>query len=156
MNTIDINKIIVLIFIFLLYSSYAIAQLKLPAIIIDNLVLQAGVKNPNWGWATPEQKVTVSIQGKTKSTVTNTKGFWKLELEKLIPNGDPLIMTIHTDKVDTVENILIGAVCLCSGQSNMLWPLAKTNKAQNDLENANQPENRLFKVPLYWIGHTCK
>jgi sialate O-acetylesterase len=112
----------------------------------DGCVLQRGMKVPVWGTATPGEKVTVSFRGQEVTATTNEKGQWKVEFNKLEAGG-PFLMTISgpNNKVE-LKDVLVGEVWVCSGQSNMEWPLLATNGAKQALAAADNPEIRLFTV----------
>lgn len=98
--------------------SAAPAAVKLPSVIGDNMVLQRGEAVPIWGWDDPGTKVTVTL-GETKVTATACeKGKWSVRLPAM-KEGGPHTMTVTGTNTVTVNNILVGEVWLCSGQSNM-------------------------------------
>jgi sialate O-acetylesterase len=121
------------------------ADVKLPAIIGENMVLQQEMKLPIWGTAKPGERVTVSIGGQHVSTTADDNGRWMVELEPMKAGG-PLEMTITGENRITLHNILIGEVWICSGQSNMQWPVSKAANAETEIAQANYPEIRLFTV----------
>ena len=121
------------------------AEVHLPAIISDNMVLQRGVKVRIWGTANAGEHVTVTFDKKSVNTVADAKGHWEVWLGPLKP-GAPSELTVKGDNVLTVKNVLVGEVWICSGQSNMEWPLANTDNAAETLAQANYNEIRLFTV----------
>jgi sialate O-acetylesterase len=121
------------------------AEVRLPAIIGDNMVLQQGVKIPIWGNAKPGERVSVTVKNKSAGTVADAAGHWQVWLEPL-KTGGPIELTVKGDNVVTIKNVLIGEVWLCSGQSNMEWPLANTIGGAETVAQANYPEIRLFTV----------
>ena len=121
------------------------AEVRLPAIIGDNMVLQRDVKVRIWGNADPREKVTVIFDKTSLHTVADTKGGWEVLLPPLKAGG-PFELTIKGANVLTVKNILVGEVWLCSGQSNMEWPLVNTLDGAEAVKNANYPQIRLFTV----------
>jgi sialate O-acetylesterase len=140
-HTTNIFRLILVLMVF----SVAKAEVRLPAIISDNMVLQQGVKLRIWGNAKPGERVTVSLKDKSASTVTDAQGRWQVWLDPLKAGG-PLELTVKGDNVLTIRNVLIGEVWLCSGQSNMEWPLANTIGGAEAVAQANYPEIRLFTV----------
>jgi sialate O-acetylesterase len=121
------------------------AEVKLPAIIGDNMVLQQGVKLPIWGSAKPGERVTVTLKDKSANTVADANGRWQIWLDP-VKSGTPLELTVKGENVVTVKNILVGEVWLCSGQSNMEWPLVNSTGGADAVAQANYPEIRLFTV----------
>ncbi len=122
------------------------AQLKLPALFSDDMVLQQGVPVTIWGWAEDGDKVTVKFRGQTVSaTAHNLK--WTMKLRPLKPGG-PDTLTIATKKQRLqINNVLVGEVWLCSGQSNMEWPLRAAFAPEADIASATNTLIRLFRVP---------
>jgi len=121
------------------------AEVRLPAIISDNMVLQQGVKVRIWGNAKPGERVIVTVKNKSANAVADAEGHWQVWLEPLNPGG-PVELTVKGDNVLTVRNVLVGEVWVCSGQSNMEWPLINTFGGDDVVAQANYPEIRLFTV----------
>nr|WP_315158562.1 sialate O-acetylesterase [uncultured Flavobacterium sp.] len=137
---------IVLILLYFIIPQLSIANVKLPKLVGDKMVLQRDVKIPIWGWASAGEKISVDFLGSKYKTITAKDGKWKLEL-KAIPAGGPYEMTIKGKNVITLKNILIGDVWIASGQSNMEWPLIATvDNFKQEIANANYPNVRLFMV----------
>jgi sialate O-acetylesterase len=109
------------------------------------MVLQRGVKVRIWGTSNAGEHVTVTLDKKSVNTVAGPQGRWEVWLSPL-KQGGPFEMTIKGDNVLTIKNVLIGEVWICSGQSNMEWPLVNTDNATETLAQANYPEIRLFTV----------
>src|SRR5688500_1747710 len=109
--------------ILLLCVSVARAEeLKVPAIIGNNMVLQQGVPVPVWGWANAGEQLTVTFRDQSKQATAGADGKWAVKLDALNP-GEPSEMTIAGKTTIALRNILVGEVWLCSGQSNMEWSL---------------------------------
>lgn len=125
------------------------ANVTLPKIFNDNMVLQRDVKVPVWGWASKGEKVTITFAGKKYTTTPDASGKWMTYLAPLAVGG-PYEMVIKGKNEITLKNILMGEVWLCSGQSNMEMPLAgwgKIKDYQKEISGANYPNLRLFTVP---------
>lgn len=145
--------ILTVISVFLLSCNSRKASLELPSIFSDHMVLQQSTNVKIWGEAGPRTKVTVTGSwGKEASVEANEAGKWKVSLATPEAGG-PYNLTIHTN-TDTINynDILIGEVWLCSGQSNMEMPLAGwppndtiLNSAQ-EIRNADYPDIRMFTV----------
>ncbi|MEI7833364.1 MAG: sialate O-acetylesterase [bacterium] len=103
----------------LLLTSLAQADVKLPEILGDNMVLQAEQRDKVWGIADAGEAVTVTFAGQEKKVVADDKGAWLVQLDALPANEKPQEMTIAGKNSITLKNILIGEVWVCSGQSNM-------------------------------------
>jgi sialate O-acetylesterase len=126
----------------LVFAGAVRAEVRLPAILSDNLVLQQGTKVRIWGNAKAGERVTVTFQNKSAETIADPEGRWAVFIGPL-KSGGPAELTVNTL---TIKNVLVGEVWLCSGQSNMEWPLANTIGAAETLAQANYPEIRMFRV----------
>jgi len=124
------------------------AAVKLPALISDNLVLQQGRPVCIWGRAEKGEKITLLFAGKELTTTADESGNWKVVLEKLDYNNQPQQLVVKGASGDslTVKNILVGEVWLCSGQSNMAWPLKGAQRGAEEVAAADYPAMRLFQV----------
>ncbi len=122
------------------------AEIKLPAIIGDHMVLQQGQKNPLWGWADPGEKITVSVDGQSHTAMADAKGKWTITLDPLKVGG-PYEITIEGKETITLKDVLVGEVWICSGQSNMAWTVSSSNDADLEIKTANYPKIRLISVP---------
>ncbi|MDR3455926.1 MAG: sialate O-acetylesterase [Verrucomicrobiae bacterium] len=128
------------------------AELSLPAIFGDNMVLQQQMPVPVWGWAAPGQKVSVTFAGQTKSTHAAADGKWLVKLGKFKASSVPGSLVVAGEGTKTFTNILVGEVWLASGQSNMEKPINKqpgqkpTFNAEAELAAANYPNIRIFKI----------
>jgi len=98
------------------------AELKLPAMFTSGAILQQDMPVPVWGRADPDAEVKVSFAGQTKTTKAGKDGKWLAKLDRLKMNKEAAVMTVASgDEKLTVENVLVGEVWFCSGQSNMEW-----------------------------------
>ncbi len=121
------------------------ADVRLPGLFTDNMVLQQGKTIPVWGWADEGEVVTVRFRGHTRSTLTQ-QGKWFLRLEATTAGG-PDTLSVSGRNTLEIRNVLVGEVWVCSGQSNMEWPLSASFQPQNDITNSANPKIRLFTVP---------
>ena len=121
------------------------AEVHLPSIISDNMVLQSGMKVRIWGTANAGERVTVTFGKNAANTVADAQGRWQIWLGPLKP-GPPAELIVKGDNVLTIKNVLVGEVWICSGQSNMEWPLNNTDNATETLAESKYPEIRLFTV----------
>ncbi len=121
------------------------ADVKLPSLLSDHMVLQRDEPVPIWGWAEPGEKVVVAIAGQTHETETNGEGQWRIDLTPLSV-GDPLTLVVEGNNRLERTDILVGEVWVCSGQSNMGWPVVRSKDAQLELLTANHPQLRLLTV----------
>jgi len=133
----------------LLFAPVATAEVRLPSVISDNMVLQQGMAVPVWGWADAGEKVAVSFAGKGAETTANEEGEWMVRLGPFAASSEPreLVVAGSGGTRLTVRNVLVGEVWIGSGQSNMEFPLEPTINGEEFIRNANYPEVRLFYVP---------
>ena len=123
------------------------ADVKLPSVIGSNMVLQREMPVPIWGWADPGESVTVSFGEETKSVEADGKGKWMVKLSPLKAKEKPRKMTVKGKNEITLDNILVGEVWICSGQSNMEWSIRQSMNAKEEIAASNHPVIRLFNVP---------
>jgi sialate O-acetylesterase len=121
------------------------ADVRLPSIISDHMVLQQDRKAPLWGWAAPGERVSVCIAGKTKTTRTTPGGKWMISLPPL-PSGGPYSLQVQGSNTLIVHDVLVGEVWLGSGQSNMAQPAQEARNFPATKAESDQPRIRMFKV----------
>ena len=121
------------------------AEVKVAGLFTDNMVLQQGIKLPVWGWADDGEVVTVQFR-QEKATATAQKGKWMVRLSPQKAGG-PDTLTITGRNNIELQNVMVGEVWICSGQSNMEWPLSRSFAAQKDIEAADNTMIRLYTVP---------
>lgn len=139
------RRILLLTVVFFMAVSVQ-AEVKPARIFSSNMVLQQGMENPLWGWASKGERITVSFAGEILKTKADKNGRWKVNLPKM-EYGGPYSLTIKGGNEVTLDNILIGEVWVCSGQSNMEWVVANSNNSANEISEANYPNLRMFTVP---------
>ncbi|MBC7422873.1 MAG: hypothetical protein H7334_05395 [Ferruginibacter sp.] len=130
-------------------TATAFANIMLPKIFGDNMVLQRSKPIAIWGWAAPGEKVTVQFNKQTKNTIAGAAGKWMVSLAAENAGG-PFKLTVKGSNEINIKNILVGEVWVCSGQSNMEMPIegwGKINNYQQEIAAANYPMIRHFKVP---------
>jgi sialate O-acetylesterase len=123
------------------------ADVKLPAIFGSHMVLQQKENDKVWGWAEPGEEVTVTIAGQTKTAKAGDDKKWSVTLDPLTAGGEPLTMTVKGKNTITFDDVLVGEVWICSGQSNMQMRVADSNDADMEVQGANFPKIRLITVP---------
>ncbi|MFG0250665.1 MAG: sialate O-acetylesterase [Phycisphaeraceae bacterium JB051] len=128
--------------------------LQIPKVFATNMVLQQQQPIPVWGTAKAGSKVTVTFADQSITGKANRDGKWMVKLPGQPANHKPQSMTITGDgQTITFENILIGEVWVCSGQSNMQWSVKNSNNAQEEIANATDSLIRLCRVPNT-VAHT--
>jgi sialate O-acetylesterase len=130
---------------FLLMAAGAHAEVKLPAVISDHMVLQQEKPANVWGWAAPGENITVQLSGKSVATTAGPDGKWNARLRDLKPGPAGELIVTGKNKI-SVKDVLVGEVWICSGQSNMEWRVAGVTNAQQEIAAANFPMIRMFTV----------
>lgn len=143
------KKYVYILFLTSLFTFTLQAEVRLPHIFSDNMILQRDKVLKIWGWADKNEKIQITIQRQTKNAKTDESGYWYVNLDP-IPYGGPYQMKIQGNKnAITLNNILIGDIWLCSGQSNMEMPLNGWGQVYNyeqEIKDANYPLIRAFNV----------
>ena len=134
----------------ILFSSSTNAEVKLPSIFGDHMVLQQGMPVPVWGWAAAGEKVKVRFGRQFQSTKADAEGKWEITLDALRATRQPQRLFVGGTNTIVVNDVLVGEVWICSGQSNMEWSLSRTMNSKQEVGAAKHPMIRLFNVP----GHT--
>ncbi|KQS26832.1 sialate O-acetylesterase [Dyadobacter sp. Leaf189] len=136
-----------LLFLVLLFTAQdAFCQLKLARLFSDHVVLQRQKPIPVWGWSKPGEKVKVTLAGQTSEGKADASGKWQVSF-KPIEAGGPHTMQVTAKSGNVVVNdILIGEVWLCSGQSNMEWPVSAAKNFEEEKKDAEYPQIRHFRV----------
>jgi sialate O-acetylesterase len=124
------------------------AELKLPAIIGDHMVLQRDQENPIWGWTAAGTDVTVTVAGQSLASKADEQGKWTVKLPAMAASAEPTTITIKAGAEEKIlSDILVGEVWVCSGQSNMGWTVNASFDADLEKATANFPAIRLISVP---------
>ena len=118
------------------------AEVKLPALLSDHMLLQQGTPVRLWGTASPQEPVRVSLPGQQITVITGSTGKWQITLAPLKP-GKEFNLTVNQT---VIHDVLVGDVWVGSGQSNMEFPMSRTANAEAEIAAANNPEIRLFTV----------
>lgn len=131
---------------FLALVGNAFADVQLPGIIGDHMLLQRDMPVRIFGKAQPAEAITIAFRGQTAQTVTDAVGRWEVWLQPLTP-GPAAEMTIRGLNTITVADVLVGDVWIGSGQSNMQWAVRQSDNAEAEIASAGFPQIRLFSVP---------
>ncbi|MGQ0637662.1 MAG: sialate O-acetylesterase [Planctomycetaceae bacterium] len=129
-----------------LLTQHAWAEVRVPSVFGSRMVLQRDAPVPVWGWAAPAEEVRVTIRDQEQTVRAGDDGRWRVTLKPLAL-GTPATLTIKGTNTVQIDNVLIGEVWLCSGQSNMQFPVALA--VDSDLELSARPNTqiRLYQVP---------
>ncbi len=142
----------ILSFLCLLCINQASADVRLPKIFDSHMVIQRNKPIPVWGWADAGEKVTVELSGsgiakQTKTIKAGKDGKWILRLNAAEAGGPYQLVVKGKKNVLTLDDVWIGEVWICSGQSNMQWPVSASDNAKEEIAAANYPLIRHFAVP---------
>ncbi len=129
-------------------SQLSSAEVKLAGVFGDHMVLQREMAVPVWGWAEPEEVVTVVIAGQSKQATTDASRKWLVKLDAMSAGGPFTLTASGGDKV-TVSDLLVGEVWLCSGQSNMAMTVSRAKDFEHEQQNADFPQIRHFKTAAH-------
>ena len=138
--------------VLLTMGSIVRADVKLPEIISNNMVLQKDIPLPIWGWADAGEEVTVTLGATSAKATADAAGKWKVKLPAVTTAGGPHEMTVKGKNEIKVSNILVGEVWAGSGQSNMQWSVKQSLNPDAEIANAKYPSIRLFMIPLVPSG----
>jgi len=135
---------VVFIFSIVIYAVTPLsAEVQVADVFGENMVLQREMPVPVWGTADPGEAVTVSLNGSNQQTNADQSGHWKVILSSMDAGG-PYQLEIRGTNTLRLDNVLIGEVWICSGQSNMEWSVRNTRNAVQVIPRADHPEIRLF------------
>lgn len=123
------------------------ADVKLPSVFSDHLVLQRDKPVAVWGTADAGEAVTVTFGGQSKQATAGADGSWKVALDALKASAEPAELKVKGKNEVVFKDILVGEVWVCSGQSNMEWTVEKAVNPEQEIPAANHPKIRLFSVP---------
>ncbi len=112
----------------------------------DHMVLQRDLTVPVWGWTEPGREIRVSLAGMTAAARADETGRWQVKLGPFSAGG-PHTMRIEGPQTIVIQDVLIGDVWICSGQSNMEWGMWGVNNSPQEIAAADHPQLRLFTVP---------
>ena len=132
--------------ILLLFStSNLYAEIRLPRIFCNNMVIQRNMEVKIYGWADAYERVEITFLKKKQKTKADKNGNWQIKLPAQIAGG-PYEMQIKGENTIELKNIMFGDVWICSGQSNMYFRVAAAKNAYLDINDANYENIRLFQI----------
>jgi sialate O-acetylesterase len=145
------TKLFISVFFICFLIGRAAADVRLPKVFGNNMVLQRGLNIPVSGWADPGEHITASLGNQSAETFADASGRWKLFLGSLDAGG-PFELVISGTNTVSIKNVLVGEVWICSGQSNMEMPVGNVAvwysgvlNYKEEIAEANFPQIRLFK-----------
>ena len=126
-------------------AAAASAEVRLPAVLTDHMVIQRDQPVHVWGRANAGEPVSATFHGNTRSTTADSLGLWSIYLPPADPGG-PFELTIKGQNTIVLKDVLVGDVWVASGQSNMEWQLRQAKDGAKEVAGANNPRIRLFEV----------
>ncbi|HEY3914381.1 MAG TPA: sialate O-acetylesterase [Verrucomicrobiae bacterium] len=127
----------------------ASAEVRLPNVFADHMVLQRDMPITIWGWAQPNETLSVTLGSITAEVSANERGEWKI-IFPAMKAGGPFTLKVAGSSTLEFHDVLIGEVWLCSGQSNMEFGIGIANDAEKEIAKANDPQLRLLLVDRKW------
>ena len=121
------------------------AEITLPALLADHMVVQRGLPVHVWGMAAAHESVSVTFLGESKSTDADLLGRWSVYLSPGEAGG-PFPMTVKGTNTIQLNDVLVGDVWVASGQSNMEFPMKELANAATEIAAARYPKIRIFRV----------
>ncbi|UFH56899.1 sialate O-acetylesterase [Spirosoma sp. KNUC1025] len=134
------------VFIYLLAIQSAFAEVRLPNVFGSHMVLQRRKAVPVWGWADAGEKVSVTFNSQTKIVKAGKDGKWRVTLDPMEAGGPYQMLVKGKTNTVTFDDVLMGEVWVCSGQSNMEWPLIAASNGKEEIKTANYPTIRQLLV----------
>lgn len=134
------------LFAALLFTCCVRADVKLPAILSDNMCLQAKHVAPIWGKADPGEQVTVVFADQKRTTNADNDGHWFVELAAMPDNDKPQTLTVSAKNTLTIKNVVVGEVWVASGQSNMEFGFSAAHNVKQEQPKAKYPNIRIFNL----------
>lgn len=123
------------------------ADVKLPNVFSDHMVLQQGQENKIWGTDKAGQKISIAIGDKSVEATADDKGAWSAKLPAMNAGGAAMKLSVKGSSVVEINDVLIGEVWICSGQSNMQWNVNQSNDADLERLSSNYPNIRMINFP---------
>ena len=141
-------------FLLLFTGNFVYSEVTLPRVIGSNMVLQRDMQAPIWGWASAGEEISVTLSTEaegvepisTTTAVADAEGNWRTELPAMAAGG-PYTLRVKGSNTLELTNVLFGEVWVCSGQSNMQWPVSASKDSEAEIAAGMYPKIRLFYVP---------
>jgi sialate O-acetylesterase len=150
MRNLRATTIMILLAAALLVAPAAHAAVRLPKVIGPHMVLQRDRPVVLWGWADPGERVTASAGGASVAVTADDKGAWRATLPAMKASATPVPVSVAGSNTIALDDVLVGDVWLCSGQSNMEFGLTMAQNGAAAVAEANDPGIRLMKVGKSW------
>lgn len=143
-----------LVFVSLFSSFYLNAQLRLPVVFDDHMVIQQQTSVPIWGWANPSENVTINVSWDTTTVKTKASNGtrWRASVNTPAAGGPHTITIKSGNETVILDDVLVGEVWLASGQSNMEWSMQAAGDGRTVIDQVNDPKVRLLNIPKASAG----
>ena len=138
----------IMLLVALLLPTVGLADVILPPLVADHMVLQRDQAIKLWGQADPDEKVSLQFAGQRAVTRADSTGHWQVALTPVAAGG-PYELTVQGKNKLVLRDVLVGDVWLCSGQSNMDWMVKDAADPEQTIAAATYPTIRLFQVPRH-------
>ena len=125
----------------------SLAEVSVPSVFSDHMVLQRDLPIPVWGTATPGEAISVTFGNQSRSATTTTDGTWRVDLDPTPASTVPQKLEISGENTISITDVLVGEVWICGGQSNMEWTINGADDPAREKADANRPTLRLIKAP---------
>ena len=145
----DMRRVWVLMVLWLAGAGPVLGEVRLPGVFGSGMVVQQGQPIRIWGWADPGEAVRVSLGGHHAESAGDEQGRWRVELPAMTarPPHDPLQLTVTGTNTITLDDVRVGEVWVCSGQSNMQWTVKQSADPDAEIAAGDHPLIRLLTVP---------
>lgn len=141
------SRLLLVVLLLLEWNALVVAQIRLPRLISDGMVLQREQNLKIWGWASPQENISLVLKGKTYRSKADQQGNWSLQLPTQSAGG-PFELNFKGNNEVQVKDVYFGDVWICSGQSNMVLPMERVKERYGaDIAQANYPAIRNFFIP---------
>lgn len=142
------SRSLILLIIHAILIASASAEVRMPAIFGNHMVLQEHTTVPIWGWASPGEHVRVTFKRQHRQTVASAEGKWRVDLASVKPSPRGQTLTVEGEHNTLVFiDVLVGDIWVASGQSNMEFGIQEDARAKDAISAADDPQIRLFFVP---------
>lgn len=148
MRRYSVAVVVLWVSIGLFFSSSVFGELRLPSVFGSRMVLQRDQKIRVWGWGEAGERVRVEFKGSVVEGQVDQAGRWEVLLPPMKGSKDPGVLLVQGTNTVRFEDVLVGEVWLCSGQSNMEWTVAMSGNPQEEIASGDHPMIRHIKVPL--------
>jgi len=142
-----LGRVTSIVFAFSLLAVPAQAEVSVPSVFSDHMVLQRDLPLPIWGTANPGETITVTFGMQSRSAQADADGQWRVDLDPMEASATPRELRIAGSNEISIKDVLVGEVWVCGGQSNMEWTVDQSADPARERANADRPTLRVIKAP---------